>query len=669
MRIRLVLVMVVSALACVLAVAPQAAYGQQSPTPTTLTQQATLTAVDGTSTNQFGSRVAISGNYAVVSNSLADANQGATYVYNRSGSAWSQMARLTASDGAPDQRFGFAAISGDYIAVTATRAASQKGKVYFFKRSLNTWVEQQSLVPSSAADGDRTGTQVIMSGDTVAIASVSKDGSKGAAYVFVRNPNTDAWSEQAVIQPADLAANDQFGITAALDGDTLAIGTINQKDDLIPYYGAVYVYVRSGSTWTLQQKLTVNDLTLPEQAFGYSLGLSGDKLIVGTYYAFRAYVFKRTGTSWALEQKLKPLVNYAGGFGHPVEIKGNRALVGDRECGCVLVWAFNGVAWVQQQELRPTTVTVNFPRQMALNTTTGHAVISNGFVQPTDTAAVYVFNSNTVGAKQDSIGIYRPSEGTFYLRNSNTTGGADFTVTFGGSNGLPVAGDWNSDGIDSIGVYDSTIGVFRLRDSNSSGAADYIFAFGNPGDVPLAGRWTPDMIGDGVGVYRGSNGVLFLRKTLTSGFSDFFMIFGNPGDRGVAGDWDGDGIDTTGVYRATDLRFFLSNTNTDGNIPIFSDLSVGFGTNATDKPFAGNWTGTNNSGVGTLAEDGTVQLKINPAVEGSADLTFVYGQAGDLPVAGRWTLPVLPPPVNSIVVMPGTGKPSAFTNGGETGAE
>jgi lysyl endopeptidase len=73
------------------------------------------------------------------------------------------------------------------------------------------------------------------------------------------------------------------------------------------------------------------------------------------------------------------------------------------------------------------------------------------------------------------------------LKNQNTSGFADIFFVYGAVNDLPVAGDWNADGIDSIGIYRG--GTFYLRNSNTAGFADMQFSMGNPGDQPIAGDW------------------------------------------------------------------------------------------------------------------------------------------------------------------------------------
>ena len=83
------------------------------------------------------------------------------------------------------------------------------------------------------------------------------------------------------------------------------------------------------------------------------------------------------------------------------------------------------------------------------------------------------------GDGDDTVGVYHPSTGTFFLRNSNAGGSADVVVSYGpgGSNIVPLSGDWDGDGDDTVGIYDSSTGFFFLKNANTPGAADLTFSF------------------------------------------------------------------------------------------------------------------------------------------------------------------------------------------------
>ncbi len=227
---------------------------------------------------------------------------------------------------------------------------------------------------------------------------------------------------------------------------------------------------------------------------------------------------------------------------------------------------------------------------------------------------------------RDTAGVFRPSNGALYLKNSNNTGFADVAINYGLPGDYPIVGDWDGNGTATIGIYRN--GVFYLRNANTIGFADIVFAFGAPGDQPIAGDWNNDGI-DTVGVYRSAAITFYLRNSNSSGAPSASFALGNPGDVGIAGDWNGDGFDTTGVFRPSNGALYLKNTNITG----FADIQINYGIGG-DKPVTGDW---NNDGVDTIGiyRNGTFYLR-NSNTIGFADLVFALGVNGDMPIAGNW---------------------------------
>ena len=102
------------------------------------------------------------------------------------------------------------------------------------------------------------------------------------------------------------------------------------------------------------------------------------------------------------------------------------------------------------------------------------------------------------GDGTDTIGLYDPRASVFYLKNSNSSGFADTVFAYGAANtgpplsgAVPLVGDWNGDGTDTIGLFNATSSVFYLRNSNSSGFADITMTYGPfaGGLRPLVGAW------------------------------------------------------------------------------------------------------------------------------------------------------------------------------------
>ncbi|WP_422769981.1 peptidoglycan recognition family protein [Plantactinospora sp. WMMC1484] len=228
------------------------------------------------------------------------------------------------------------------------------------------------------------------------------------------------------------------------------------------------------------------------------------------------------------------------------------------------------------------------------------------------------------GRGADEIGVYRPDNATFYLRNGAT-------ARLGSVGDVPVTGDWNRDGVDSIGVYRPDNRTFYLKNGNSSGDADGAFVFGNSGDVPIVGDWNGDGY-DTIGVYRPDNRTFYLKNSNdNSGAPDLVFQFGNVGDIPLVGDWDGDGVDTIGMYRPGNRTFYLKNSNSSGN----ADGAFVFG-NDGDVPMAGNWDGDPYDTIGVYRPGNRTFYLKNRNDNAPADLAIVFGNFDDVPLSGRW---------------------------------
>jgi hypothetical protein len=179
-----------------------------------------------------------------------------------------------------------------------------------------------------------------------------------------------------------------------------------------------------------------------------------------------------------------------------------------------------------------------------------------------------------------TVGIFRPSEGRWYLRNSNSGGPPDAgSFLYGSPGDDPVVGDWNGDGTDTLGVFRAREGMWYLTNNNNSGFAEGAFRYGNPsGDVPVVGDWNRDG-GDSIGVFRTSEGKWYLTNNYASGIPEGVFRYGSPGDKPVPGDWDGDGNTSLGIFRANEGRWYVTNM-LDGAVSQFSFL---FGS-PTDVP-------------------------------------------------------------------------------------
>ncbi|MBI4579220.1 MAG: FG-GAP repeat protein, partial [Planctomycetes bacterium] len=133
-------------------------------------QQAELTASDAANTDFFGWSVSLEGNDALVGAPYQDAaapDGGAVYVYHFDGASWAQTAKLTASDAAQEDFFGWSvSLHGDYAVIGAfmkNGAGTHSGAAYVFRRSGTGWTQLAKLTAPDAAAGDSFGQSVRLS--------------------------------------------------------------------------------------------------------------------------------------------------------------------------------------------------------------------------------------------------------------------------------------------------------------------------------------------------------------------------------------------------------------------------------------------------------------------------------------------------------------------------
>jgi hypothetical protein len=243
--------------------------------------------------------------------------------------------KLIASDAAAEDRFGFSVdISGDTAIVGAPfddDGGMDSGSAYVFRWNGSDWQEEDKLTAHDAAAGDQFGATVAVDGDTAIVGAKFDDSSTGAAYVFVRSGSS--WTLQQKLVADDAAVGDLLGHDVAVDGDTAIVGATS-GDGNAPNSGSAYVFTRSGSVWTQQEELIAPDGGGGDD-FGSSVAIDGDSAIVGAYldgysgsFSGSAYVFTRSGTTWSFEQILVPLDGAAGDlFGSAVDIEADTALI------------------------------------------------------------------------------------------------------------------------------------------------------------------------------------------------------------------------------------------------------------------------------------------------------------------------------------------------------
>jgi hypothetical protein len=316
----------------------------------TINEMAKLIASDGEASDYLGYAVAIDGDTAVVGVYGDDdlgSEAGAAYVFTRdSTGVWSQQQKLTASDGAADDRFGWTVdVDGDTIVVGKESwdfFAPPPGAAYVFNRdSEGIWSEQQKLTAFDGEAGDYFGDAVAVSVDTIVIGADGDDdlgSNTGAAYVYVRD-STGYWALQQKLTASNGLDNDSFGNVLDLDGDTAVIGTSGyyfDADGIAVQSSTAYAFTRdSNGVWT-EQELDPN-ADVDTEWYGRAVAVSGASIAVGAYgdseidvFAGATYLFTRDETgAWSLQQKITASDGANNDkFGFSLDLDGDNLVVG-----------------------------------------------------------------------------------------------------------------------------------------------------------------------------------------------------------------------------------------------------------------------------------------------------------------------------------------------------
>jgi hypothetical protein len=254
------------------------------------------------------------------------------------------------------------------------------------------------------------------------------------------------------------------------------------------------------------------------------------------------------------------------------------------------------------------------------------------------------------GSGTSKVGLFRPSDGTFYLDyngNGQWDGcGVDRCLQIGLNGDIPLVGDWNGTGSSKVGAFRPSDGTFYL-DYNGSGTwdgcgTDRCLQIGMNGDIPLVGDWN----GSGtakVGAFRPSDGTFYLdyngSGTWDGCGTDRCLSIGLNGDIPLVGDWNGSGTSKVGAFRPTDGTFYLDYNGSGTWEGCGTDRCLQIGLNG-DIPLVGDWNGSGTAKVGAFRpSDGTFYLDYNGSGTWDgcgADRCLQIGMNGDKPLVGKW---------------------------------
>ena len=225
--------------------------------PDTWGQAAKIVAPDAATGDHFGEYVALLGDILVTTSHLDDdngADSGSAYVFEHDAGTgtWNMKAKLLSSDGAAGDQLGESVEISDATLIVGNRrkvtAGTVAGAAYLFGRNaggLGAWGEIAKLAPADASPGDEFGFTSAIDGDLAAVGARLHDGGgvdTGVVYLFGRNVGgPDAWGQVDRFAASDSGPGDHFGVTVAIDVDTVIVGA-NLDDDAGSDSGSAYVF-------------------------------------------------------------------------------------------------------------------------------------------------------------------------------------------------------------------------------------------------------------------------------------------------------------------------------------------------------------------------------------------------------------------------------------------
>ncbi len=316
-----------------------------------------LVPADSQTFDGFGFAVAIEGDTIIIGASLSSPfvapgelqGTGAAYVFMRTGDTWTETQKLSADAPQADGRFGAQlAIDGDTLVVGAPAVEDSAQATHVFTRTNDSWTETQRFaIPDADPQNFGThafGNAVAIDGDTILVGEASSLGNFRETPVYVFTETNGTWDQSQILVPTDPEGigGGGFGLSIAIDNDTIIIGAPETRTALLRDLGAVYVFSQSGTAWTQTQRLQSANPQADDR-FGRTVAIDGDTAIIGADTRVtiggpapmddvdesHVSVLTRIGTTWTVTQQLaRSDAQTINGFGGPVAIADETVVVG-----------------------------------------------------------------------------------------------------------------------------------------------------------------------------------------------------------------------------------------------------------------------------------------------------------------------------------------------------
>ena len=431
------------------------------------------------------------------------------------GIAVADEAKLVASDGAADDRFGIdVSVSGD-VAIVGTPGDDDNGinsgSAYIYRWNGSIWVEEQKLTATDGEAYDNFGGDVSVCGDVAIVGATAYFNNLhdfGSAYIY--RWNGSVWVEEQQLTASDGASKATFGSAVSVDCDVVIVGA--QYDDATGTdSGSAYIYRWNGATWVEAQKLTASDGTA-DYVFGETVSVSGNVIIVGAagnddygHSSGAAYIYRWNGSIWVEEQKLTASDGAADDeFGGTASVCGDVAIVGAHayfndldNSGAAYIYRWNGSTWVEEQKLTVPDGAADDEFGGAVSVNSDMAIVGTHtyYNNPDDVGSAYIYRWNgSIWVEEQRLTAPDGAAGDWFGGSVSVSG--DVAIV-----GTP--GD-NENGINSGAVY-----IYKCSYDINPNEEDYESAGGSSSVTVTADaecNWQAASTVDWISITAGSSG-------------------------------------------------------------------------------------------------------------------------------------------------------------------
>eukprot|EP00854_Cymbomonas_tetramitiformis_P005876 gene5876-7077_t len=403
---------------------------------------------------EFGWASEVLGNVAAFSVDRSQPQPGTVVVFRKDGSQdtasqWSQEATLQGTAPRTDSFGHSLALFEARGTLRMAASAWAVNQVHVFvcsspssSSTFGSWTLSATLTSQDSASGDFFGRYVAFGANLVAVGAYKHDGGMGAVYVFHRSSGSETWYLEAKLQPADVQANDNFGVAVALKDEAVLVGAYCGVEKSCP--GAAYVFRRSaaqatpGGAWSQEARLVQSGGEgQTGDAYGHGVALETDLAVVGAPWVDSktgvVFVYTRATETgqWGSERALIPTSAQPGSlFGRIPQVEGQTIVAGSdvqgllNTPGYVHVWRLVNDAWVETYTL----VAVDGASGDAGGhhvSLSGNTVVSAAYHAFVDglaqAGAGYIFNLPSVQAAPTTSRIESPTQSPTTSRNESPT--------------------------------------------------------------------------------------------------------------------------------------------------------------------------------------------------------------------------------------------------------